>query len=78
MGVLVAQAVAELFGAAVVRVAEVAGDRQNAAFANFPASGGFLLASSFDGNGRVVERQFDSASLAGFRTQLAALIATID
>lgn len=46
--------------------------------ANFPASGGFLLASSFDGNGRVVERTFDSASLAGFRTQLAALIATID
>lgn len=46
--------------------------------ANFPASGGFLLASSFDANGRVVERTFDTASLAGFRTQLAALIATID
>jgi hypothetical protein len=47
--------------------------------ANFPKdAGSYLLAVSFDANGRTVERTFDSAALAGFRTQLAALIATID
>ena len=45
--------------------------------ANFPQSGGFLLAVSFNGGGRTVDRQFSTASLAGFRTQLDALIATI-
>jgi hypothetical protein len=46
---------------------------------NFPKDGGgFLLAVSFDANGRTVERTFDTATLAGFRTQLAALISTID
>jgi hypothetical protein len=46
---------------------------------NFPKDGGgFLLAVSFDANGRTVERTFDTATLTGFRAQLAALIATID
>lgn len=46
---------------------------------NFPHDGGnYLLASQFDVNGRQVYRTFDTATLAGFRAQLAALIATID
>jgi hypothetical protein len=47
--------------------------------ANFPKDGsGYLLSVTLDANGRTVERTFDTATLAGFRTQLAALIATID
>lgn len=47
--------------------------------ANFPKDGsGYLLAKQFNGGGRTVDRQFNTASLAGFRTQLDALIATID
>jgi hypothetical protein len=46
---------------------------------NFPKDGGgYLLALQFNGQGRTIERTFDTATLAGFRTQLAALIATID
>lgn len=46
---------------------------------NFPKDGsGFLLAQQFNGSGRTVDRTFSTASLATFRTQLDALIATID
>lgn len=45
---------------------------------NLPTSGGYLLEKSFDGNGRSILRAFTPAELAGFRTQLDALIATID
>lgn len=45
---------------------------------NFPASGGFLLVDTFNGDGTRTSRSFDTATLAGFRTQLAALIATIN
>lgn len=46
---------------------------------NFPKdAGNYLLAVQFTAQGRTTERTFDSESLAGFRTQLAALIATID
>lgn len=44
--------------------------------ANFPASGGYLQSHQFSG-GQVVERQFNSASTAGLRTTLNAVIATI-
>lgn len=44
---------------------------------NFPKDGnGYLLASTLTANGPV-DRQFDTASLATFRTVLDALIATI-
>lgn len=46
--------------------------------ANFPASGGFLQAQSFQADGRTVDRQFSTATLATYRTQLDALIATIN
>lgn len=46
---------------------------------NFPKDGsGFLLAQQFNGGGRPTDRTFSTATLAGFRTQLDALIATID
>lgn len=46
---------------------------------NFPkAASGELLEKKFDANGRVVLNTFTTAALAGFRTQLDALIATID
>lgn len=46
---------------------------------NFPKDGsGFLLARQFDAAGRTTDRTFSTAALAGFRTQLDALIATID
>ena len=46
---------------------------------NFPKDGsGYLLAAQFDGTGRITYRTFDTVQLAGLRTQLAALIATID
>jgi hypothetical protein len=46
---------------------------------NFPKDGsGFLLAQTFSGAGRPTDRTFSTATLAGFRTQLDALIATID
>jgi hypothetical protein len=46
---------------------------------NFPKdASGYLLAMQFDANGRTNERLFDTASLAQLRTQLTALIATID
>jgi hypothetical protein len=46
---------------------------------NFPKDGnGFLLAQTFNGGGRPSDRTFSTATLAGFRTQLDALIATID
>jgi hypothetical protein len=46
---------------------------------NFPKDGnGFLLAQTFDVNGRPSDRTFSTATLATFRTQLDALIATID
>jgi len=45
---------------------------------NFPKSSGYLLERSFDANGALVDRTFDTASLATFRAALDALIATID
>lgn len=46
---------------------------------NFPKDGnGFLLAQTFDNSGRPSDRTFSTVSLAAFRTQLDALIATID
>lgn len=47
--------------------------------ANFPKDGsGYLLASQFNGGGRVVDRTFATAALVGLRAQLDLLIATID
>lgn len=47
--------------------------------ANFPKDGSSnLLEKKFDANGRVTLNTFTSASLATFRTQLDALIATIN
>lgn len=49
------------------------------AIANFPKDGSnWLLASQLNVHGRTMDRQFSTASLAAFRTQLDALIATID
>jgi hypothetical protein len=46
---------------------------------NFPKDGsGYLLQRQFDAAGRTTDRAFSTAALAGFRTQLDALIATID
>jgi hypothetical protein len=46
---------------------------------NFPKSGtGELLSQKFDGNGRIVYNTFSTATLATFRTQIDALIATIN
>jgi hypothetical protein len=46
---------------------------------NFPKDGsGFLLSQTFNGGGRPTDRTFTTVTLAGFRTQLDALIATID
>ena len=46
---------------------------------NFPKDGsGNLLEKKFDANGRVSLNTFSTATLATFRTQLDALIATID
>jgi len=46
---------------------------------NFPKdASNYLLAVQFDVNGRTTDRQFSTASLATFRTQLDSLIATID
>ena len=47
--------------------------------ANFPKdASGYLLYQQFDASGNVTVRQLSTASLAGLRTVLAALIATID
>lgn len=46
--------------------------------ANFPTAGGFIQERQFTADGRTTERTFTSDSLAGLRTQLDALIATID
>lgn len=47
--------------------------------ANFPKdAGGYLLASQFDAQGRTVDRTFSTAALTTFRTQITALVATID
>lgn len=47
--------------------------------ANAPKDGsGYLLVTQLDANARPVDRQFSSASLAGFRTQLDGLIAAIN
>jgi hypothetical protein len=46
--------------------------------ANFPASGGFLQAQSIQADGRTTDRQFSTAQLANYRTQLDALIAAIN
>lgn len=51
-----------------VQARQIAGEAQR-------LSSGTLPSSRFDANG---ERQFDSTALAGFRTQLSALIAPID
>lgn len=46
---------------------------------NFPKDGsGYLLQRQFDGAGRTTDRAFSTAALNGFRTQLDALIASID
>lgn len=45
---------------------------------NFPSSGGYLQAVQFQADGRTVDRQFDTATLATFRAQLDSLIATIN
>lgn len=44
---------------------------------NFPASGGFLLAVSFNTDGSQAARVFSAATLSGYITQLQALAATI-
>lgn len=45
---------------------------------NLPKDGsGYLLAVQMDAQGVTTDRVFDSATLAGFRTQLDALLATI-
>ena len=45
---------------------------------NIPKDGSsYLLGAQMDGSGNVTDRTFTSAELAGFRTQLDALIATI-
>lgn len=46
--------------------------------ANFPAASGFLQAQSFQADGRTTDRQFSTVALANYRTQLDALIATIN
>jgi hypothetical protein len=46
---------------------------------NFPKNGGgFLLAQTLTAQGLVTDRQFPTADLATFRTQLQGLIAAID
>ena len=46
---------------------------------NFPKdASGYWQIAQFDGAGRRVVRSFSSADLAGFRTVLGALVATID
>lgn len=46
---------------------------------NFPKDGsGFLLYHTFGADGRLVQRTLTPAQTAGLRTQLTALIATID
>jgi hypothetical protein len=46
---------------------------------NFPKDGnGWLLAQSITAQGQLTDRTFSTAALAVFRTQLQALIATID
>jgi len=44
---------------------------------NFPASGGFLQAVSFNTDGSQAARVFSAATLSGYITQLQALAATI-
>jgi hypothetical protein len=46
--------------------------------ANFPAASGFLQAQSIQADGRTTDRQFSTAQLANYRTQLDALIAAIN
>ena len=47
--------------------------------ANFPKdAGGFLLAKTIGADGRTIDRVFTAGSTATLRTQLDALIATID
>jgi hypothetical protein len=46
--------------------------------ANFPASGGYIQAQQLQANGRTSDRQFTTVMLANYRTQLDALIATIN
>ncbi len=46
--------------------------------ANFPAASGYLQAQSFQADGRTTDRQFNTASLVNYRTQLDALIAAIN
>lgn len=45
--------------------------------ANFPASGGFLLAESLNADGTRTPRSFTSAATTGMQSDLAALAATI-
>jgi hypothetical protein len=66
--------IAAEFGALV----DALDDIRDWGIANFPASGGYLLAVQFTADGRTTDRQFSTAALATFRTQLDALIATID
>lgn len=46
--------------------------------ANFPNTGGLLLERSFDANGRMVLGTLTTVQTAGLRTELDALIATIE
>lgn len=45
--------------------------------ANFPTSGGFVLAQTLNADGTLAARVFTAASLTGYVTQLQALAATI-
>jgi hypothetical protein len=45
---------------------------------NFPAASGYIQAQQFQADGRTTDRQFNTASLVNYRTQLDALIATIN
>jgi hypothetical protein len=46
--------------------------------ANFPVVSTFLQAKTFQADGRTTDRQFSTAALANYRTQLDTLIATIN
>lgn len=49
------------------------------AISNYPKDGnGYLLDRTLGADGRWIDRQFSTATLASFRAQLDALIATID
>ena len=65
-------------GADFVAMVAAATSARDWIIANFPNTGGLLLERSFDANGRMVLATLSTAITAGLRTELDALIATID